>query len=150
MSKKKKIAIIIATIILAPIALIIFIFGWEGSTADIRKVADQFQPPADWQLEDELVHPPKIMCLDGGTCPQVHRNWRTNGTSKEEINELLARTGWNISIADKDCDFHGAKGTSVPLCGSKGFVDNFTVSAHLTGDSNRPNNPMFTIVVRTQ
>lgn len=100
--KIKKIWITAATIVVILAVLIaIFLNNVSGSTKPIKEVADQFQPPTSWKLDYERVTPPRFMCLDGGSCPEIARAWRLESTSFKELRDILKQTSWTYEFDDE-------------------------------------------------
>lgn len=128
MSIAKKVTITIASIAVILIAVVAFLLFWHGSPKEILSVANKFQAPSSWRLESELVRPPAFTCLDGGTCPEVHRSWIPNEPiSRDGFSDTLRKSGFNFVIKDSCKLSKNISGDSVPLCDASGQIGTFQV-----------------------
>ena len=94
---------ILGLLILGSTALTIF-FANFYSTKDIEATASQFKPPADWQIIDKEVRSRKLLCLDGGSCPQLSTRWTTSTPiSMNTLIPLLDQTGWTYQLSGVIC-----------------------------------------------
>lgn len=99
-SKKKIIIVAIASLAIAFVIYVLTI-NISGSTKPIREVADKFQPPSDWQLIQEEIVPPRIVCWDsysGKVCPEISRSWEFKSFNLTQIQKLLDATGWSYRL----------------------------------------------------
>lgn len=146
----KQMIIVIMGAILIASAVFIGIFGWQGNTTEIESVANQLKVSGNWRLESDQVRPPKLVCLDGGTCPQVSRRWVTDHKlSKEDFAKLLENTGWNFAI-ENDCTLpENVSGKFISTCSASGKIEEFDVSIGLSEDSSTPNQQRISLSVRS-
>lgn len=133
----------IRRILLALLALLIlfitttaFMIFWRGSTKDIEAVAGQFRPPASWKLESQLVRPPAIVCLDGGTCPELSRIWAIDGRiTKQQFTSLIYDAGWQFSV-DSECSMpNNVSGVDVGVCAASGIYQHYKIALAVSEDS---------------
>jgi len=151
MKKYQKILIVIGIVIVVLVPVIIFInfLLWKGSPKEILSVADQFQPPASWELVSENVRAPQTLCWDGGGCPLVHRKWKPDSqVSKQSFEELLQNSGWGFSV-EKDCTLpNNVSGSAINVCSAQGIIDDFNVTLWLSINSNHPDHQEVVLSVR--
>lgn len=89
--KAARITIISLVVVFVVAGVVAWAATWTGSTKDIRAVADQFRPPASWQLVDEMIEPPRMLCLQDVACPSLHKSWKTSHiVTKGEFIEALS------------------------------------------------------------
>lgn len=50
---------------------------------DIMAQADRLAPPPHWQLVEERIEKPQLVCLSKVTCPSVRRVWLSDGDPAE-------------------------------------------------------------------
>lgn len=50
---------------------------------DIMAQADRLAPPPHWQLVEEKIEKPQLLCLSKATCPSVERVWLSDGDPAE-------------------------------------------------------------------
>ncbi|HET8884133.1 MAG TPA: hypothetical protein VFM68_01540 [Candidatus Saccharimonadales bacterium] len=114
----------------APVIIVAFIFLYQGSPKEIVAVADQFQSDNSWQLTDERVVSPAIICFEAN-CPSVHRNWQTDGMlTKEELQTVLNNSGWNFEV-EGDCVPEERISGGEGVCGASGTIQQYTVDMHV-------------------
>lgn len=102
--KKALIITGIALIVLVPGIMFLNFLNWKGSPDEILAVANQFKPPASWELTSEQVRPPQTLCWDGGGCPLVNRVWQYDTPlSYDDLIVLLKKTSWTYSLEDDEC-----------------------------------------------
>lgn len=122
-----------------------FIFTYQGSPKEIVAVADQFQPPTNWELTDERIVPPAFMCLEAN-CPSVHRSWKTDGIlTKEQFHAVLNNSGWDFTIVG-ECTLNPNVSGSIPLCSAEGVDGQYRVSTTAWG-SDRPGDSRFILSI---
>jgi len=104
MKKYQKILIVIGIVIVVLVPAILFLnfLFWKGSPKEILSVADQFQPPASWELVSENVRAPQTLCWDGGGCPYVNRGWHYSDVfTYDEFKTHLEQTDWQYTFDDR-------------------------------------------------
>src|SRR5690606_25675917 len=138
MRNPKKIAIIVGVILLATIATLVYLVLWTGSTKEIEAIADKFQPGESWTLVSEKIKPPQYLCLDGGGCPQLVRQWESNeALTIEELENIASRSIPPLEVKG-DCLLNDTSVGSISLCRASGEVDEFSVYIdYQTPDANK-------------
>lgn len=151
MSIAKKIAFIVAGIVVVLIAAVAFLLFWHGNTKEILSVADKFRPSSSWKLESELVRPPAFTCLNGGTCPEVSRSWEIKDSlTKQQFTSLIRSSGWMFSI-EGDCTLpKNSFGEDVSICSAEGVDNNYNVAIWLDENSSPPNQQKIVLSVRPE
>jgi hypothetical protein len=132
----KKVVVILGGLIVLLIASLIFIFNWEGSSKDIVSVADQLKVPSSWKLESEMIRPPRMVCLDGGACPEVARTWTVDGQlSTKDLDKILKDSNFSFPIKG-DCVLPAnVSSNAVHLCDASGTIRDFGINIWLSEDS---------------
>ena len=121
------------------IVIIIFIFMYQGSTKDITKVANQFEPGAGWTLESERVVPPRIVCLSDASCPSIHKIWSTKrDVSKDEFAHMLAQSKWSFPIIETCIPPVNVSGTKGSVCHAEGRIKNYETTIWLSKSTSSP------------
>jgi hypothetical protein len=96
------------------------------SSAEIETVADRFEPPAGWSLDEEIVRPPRVLCLDD-VCPRVYRRYSSEiGLTADELAEAASAVGGQWTFEGTCTPNSGVQGTD-PLCSGSGSVDGYRV-----------------------
>lgn len=120
--------VIAAVVVSVGLLMLIFALGnIPGDTKPILRVADKFKPGSQWQLKDENVRSPVLMCISG-PCPSVSRTWEVNDVvGTKELQAMLDQTEWRFPITG-DCEesLQTASNYSA-LCSAEGKDGDFTV-----------------------
>lgn len=134
MSKIKKITLSVLVFLGLIVGVFLFMFFYQGSTTDIKKVADQFASKPEWVKESETITPPKITCLGDNPCPSLYKTWRTGkNLSKQELQTVIQNSKWNFSV-EGDCQPDpNVFGSPVTICSAGGSVDSFDISLRVMG-----------------
>lgn len=136
MKSFKKIAIILGSLLAILFISLAFMLFWEGNTKEIISVADEFKAPSSWRLKSEMIRPPKVVCLDGGTCPEVARLWTSDKQlTKEDFDKILKDSGFTFPIKGDCLAPSNSAGDSIYLCDASGVVRNFDVSISISENS---------------
>lgn len=111
--------------------IVVLAFGfWRlfiGSSAEVEAVADQFQPQAAWNLEEEVINADYEVCLTGSPCPSVSRRYAIpERLALPEFAALVGQTGWDLAIED-NCELRKNNLGRHPVCEARGRVDDFDV-----------------------
>jgi hypothetical protein len=147
----KKVVIILGSLIVLAIAGLIFIFSWVGSPKEIVLVADQLKVSSSWKLESEMIRPPRMVCLDGGTCPEVSRVWKvSNDLSPQQFTNLVRESNWNFPIDGKCVLPKNAFGKDVSICSAEGLDKKYHVAIWLDEDSSPPHQQKLILSVRPE
>jgi hypothetical protein len=104
MKTLKKVAIIVAILIVAFVATFFIAFYWRGSTKPIEAEMNKFKPDVSWQLVDESFNPPKLACFSG-ECPHAQRVWLSDSAvDSSSLRMLIGDAGWHTheNICDND------------------------------------------------
>lgn len=59
------------------------VFDHARQMRDIMAQADRLAPPPHWQLVEERIEKPQLICLSKVTCPSVKRVWLSDGDPAE-------------------------------------------------------------------
>lgn len=148
MKKAARITIISLVVVFVVAGVVAWAATWTGSTKDIRAVADQFRPPASWQLVDEMIEPPRMLCLQDVACPELVRVWSVNEKlTLKSFSDLLHESGWEFKILG-DCELTTDMTGSVSLCHSSGNVGKYHVYLDYATSSAGRSTPSFSINIR--
>lgn len=149
MSKKKKNILSVVAIIVILLGAFVAFITWRGNPDKILSVANQFQTPASWKLESELVRPPQTVCIDGGSCPEVHRTWIVNTPlTKDVFKGLLTSANWNFAIHNS-CNLpQNISGKRISVCTAGGGIEGYDVLVWISQDSTEPKQQRVTLSVR--
>lgn len=136
MSRGRIVAMVIGSIILLPIAFVVIGF-WPGSTKDIEAVANQFQPGDGWQLESEVIRPPRLICLQAD-CGEMTRTWKLEkNITTEEFMAVLKKSGWDdMASNDTTCRTRSnvTSSTGQTMCDASGSRDDYRIKIAARGN----------------
>jgi hypothetical protein len=111
------------------IAVVIFMFLYQGSSKEIVAVADKFDPGEGWVLESESVTPPQIICY-GGTCPEVVRKWKLKGSVDSTNLKAIMNSLKNFqSSSTENCALEEIK--SENLCNIQLYQNGYSIQVYL-------------------
>ena len=99
--RKRAVALPIAVLLVGALVW----WGWLRSPtiADLRSVADAFDPPSGWTLVEENARGRGPLCIDT-ECPSLTRRWETTAPpTQEDLAELLIDAGWSTVAWDGSC-----------------------------------------------
>lgn len=132
----KKIIVSIIGVLVFLLIIFLFMVYWRGSTKDIEAVANRFQPPTSWKLKSKIIHPPAIVCLDGGTCPELSWSWTLQNTlSKEQFINLLEAATWNFPVESDCIPLQNITGPQVETCSAAGTSNGYDIAISILEDS---------------
>lgn len=130
----KKVLIGVASLLLIVVAITAFLFLYEGSTEPILSVADRFKPGESWTLAEDRVEPPRFACLDGVSCPSVHRTWDTDKVvTRDELQNQISISDLPLSVSDS-CERPSNASGSVTSCRVSGSVDGYQIIVRVIVD----------------
>lgn len=133
---KKRNRIIIISLVSLLVAFLIWLL-YVGNTKDIERAADQFKAPKSWMLISSTAKPPRTLCLDGGGCPQLRKEWTAPVRTKISFIEELAKSAeWDIEF-EPECAIEGAH------CYGDGKADGYTVHLSIDRNINQTNITLF-------
>ena len=113
--------------IVAVLGFAAFQWAFYGNSAEVIATADRLQAPDGWELVLEDVTAPSRVCLDGGTCPSVLRQWSTPSTlTRSEFESVLSESELDLAI-DSDCVPSALVLGEQIACSASGSVDGFNV-----------------------
>lgn len=125
----KRTIVISLTAVAAVLAVLAFGF-WRlfiGTSAEVEAVADQFQPPAEWTLEQEVMNTDREFCLEGNPCPSLARNYNIpERLPWQQFSEMVDATGWDLKI-EGGCEPASNVQSPHSVCSASGQVDGFDV-----------------------
>lgn len=112
--------------------LVVGVVSGCGSSVGITATADQFQPQAGWELANERVEPPRLICLGDVPCPSLQRRWQTS-TPVTPADPASAARHWDLTLPDRcdpDPDTYGPQ----TICEATGTTGDYTVRVWVTVD----------------
>ncbi|WP_166140066.1 hypothetical protein [Nocardioides ochotonae] len=101
-----------------------------GSTAEITGAADRFTPAPEWTLAEEIIEPPRLMCIGASVpCPSVHRRYESAALlSAAQLERLGADAGAEDWTLSGTCQPDATTTGTYTVCTGEGTIGAYVVT----------------------
>jgi hypothetical protein len=101
-----------------------------GSTEEITGAADRFSPAPEWTLAEEIIEPPRLLCIGGAApCPSVHRRYESDALlSAAQLERLGADAGAEDWMLSGTCELDATTTGTYTVCTGEGTIGTYVVT----------------------